>query len=181
MSVPSVGGKCGKIPTVVSAFERSIAIMFRELEIKGFRSLGELRLSGLGRVNLLVGTNNSGKTSVLEAVEMLAGQGDLGSFTAGLRRRREQVFELDAETRSRGVRSVTRRLFPGFIMVSGSTFSIRGRNGSAESILTVEVDQQEQLDLLGDDELQLFLKLAWKNGDESIVRELRLRPDGTLS
>ena len=33
-----------------------------------FRGLRELELSGLGRVNLLVGANNSGKTSVLEAL-----------------------------------------------------------------------------------------------------------------
>ncbi|MDM8550538.1 AAA family ATPase [Desulfobacterales bacterium HSG2] len=38
------------------------------LMIHRFRGLRELELSGLGRINLLVGANNSGKTSVLEAV-----------------------------------------------------------------------------------------------------------------
>ncbi len=36
--------------------------------IHGFRGLKNLELSGLGRINLLVGPNNSGKTSVLEAI-----------------------------------------------------------------------------------------------------------------
>ncbi len=36
--------------------------------IHGFRGLRSLELPGLGRINLLVGPNNSGKTSVLEAV-----------------------------------------------------------------------------------------------------------------
>lgn len=37
-------------------------------EIERFRRLENLRLDGLGTVNLLVGKNNSGKTSVLEAL-----------------------------------------------------------------------------------------------------------------
>ncbi|HMD69856.1 MAG TPA: AAA family ATPase [Bryobacteraceae bacterium] len=38
------------------------------LKIGAFRGLRDLDLDGLGRVNLLVGPNNSGKTSILEAV-----------------------------------------------------------------------------------------------------------------
>ncbi|MDP9010154.1 MAG: AAA family ATPase [Pseudomonadota bacterium] len=33
-------------------------------------------MDGLGRINLLVGKNNSGKTSVLEALYLLAANGD---------------------------------------------------------------------------------------------------------
>ena len=38
--------------------------------IDGFRGLRSLELDGLGRVNILVGSNNSGKTSVLEALSI---------------------------------------------------------------------------------------------------------------
>ncbi len=38
------------------------------INIERFRRLENLRLDGLGTVNLLVGKNNSGKTSVLEAL-----------------------------------------------------------------------------------------------------------------
>jgi len=37
--------------------------------IKAFRGIREMSLHGLGRINLLIGANNSGKTSVLEAVQ----------------------------------------------------------------------------------------------------------------
>ena len=47
--------------------------MLRSLSIQGFRAFDRLRLDGLGRVNLVVGTNNCGKTSVLEAVSLVAG------------------------------------------------------------------------------------------------------------
>jgi ABC-type Mn2+/Zn2+ transport system ATPase subunit len=44
----------------------------RELQISAFRGLRDLRLEDLGRVNLLVGGNNSGKTSILEAIMLFA-------------------------------------------------------------------------------------------------------------
>ena len=39
--------------------------------IHAFRGLKELTLDGLGKVNILVGDNNSGKTSVLEAIRLV--------------------------------------------------------------------------------------------------------------
>jgi AAA15 family ATPase/GTPase len=45
--------------------------MLKSLTIKNFRCFEEFELKQLGRVNLLVGKNNSGKTSVLEAIHIL--------------------------------------------------------------------------------------------------------------
>lgn len=45
---------------------------FEHLSITAFRSLRQLTLEKPGRVNLLVGLNNSGKTSALEAVALMA-------------------------------------------------------------------------------------------------------------
>ncbi len=42
-----------------------------DVTIHGFRGLRNLRLDGLGWINILVGANNSGKTSVLEALSIL--------------------------------------------------------------------------------------------------------------
>ena len=50
--------------------------MYSSIEISGFRSLEQVRLEGLSRVNLLVGSNNSGKTSVLECVGLLHSAAD---------------------------------------------------------------------------------------------------------
>lgn len=47
------------------------ALSLAKVEIDGFRGLRSLDLDGLGRVNILVGGNNSGKTSVLEALSIL--------------------------------------------------------------------------------------------------------------
>src|SRR5580658_9930628 len=45
------------------------------LTIKGFRSIRLLELKDLGRVNLITGRNNTGKSSVLEALVLLMSGG----------------------------------------------------------------------------------------------------------
>lgn len=47
--------------------------MLKSLVIKNFRSLADFEVAKLGRVNLIVGKNNSGKSSVLEALRIYAG------------------------------------------------------------------------------------------------------------
>jgi AAA15 family ATPase/GTPase len=45
----------------------------KSLHIQNFRSLEDFKVQKLGRVNLIVGKNNSGKSSVLEALRIYAG------------------------------------------------------------------------------------------------------------
>ena len=51
--------------------------MLDSLEIKNYRNLRHLQIQSLGRVNLIVGKNNSGKTSLLEAVSIYAMGGNI--------------------------------------------------------------------------------------------------------
>lgn len=43
----------------------------KELTIKGFRGLHGVEMQNFGSINLFVGGNNSGKTSILEAIELM--------------------------------------------------------------------------------------------------------------
>jgi len=52
----------------------------KSLVIENFRSLESLSLPELGRINLLVGKNNSGKTSVLESLRVLSSGGGVKTF-----------------------------------------------------------------------------------------------------
>ena len=63
--------------------------MYKSLKISGYRGFESFELKNLGRVNLLVGTNNSGKTSILESIEFLKSTNDLQIFSDILRRREE--------------------------------------------------------------------------------------------
>lgn len=46
--------------------------MLDSLEIKNFRNLKELQITSLGKVNLIVGKNNTGKSTILEALAIYA-------------------------------------------------------------------------------------------------------------
>ena len=50
--------------------------MLRNLKLEKYRSFDEYELSNLSRVNLLVGKNDCGKTSILEAIHFLVSRGD---------------------------------------------------------------------------------------------------------
>jgi hypothetical protein len=49
--------------------------MIQFLELKNFRAFEHIRFENLGRANLIIGRNNTGKTSVLEALVMRMGSG----------------------------------------------------------------------------------------------------------
>lgn len=57
------------------------------LTIDAFRGLKDIHLESPGRVNLLVGANNAGKTSVLEAIDLLASPLDHSHWFRGALRR----------------------------------------------------------------------------------------------
>src|SRR5216683_551812 len=47
-------------------------LILNSLEVRNFRTFRDLKIEHLGRVNLLVGKNNVGKTSLLEAIRLYA-------------------------------------------------------------------------------------------------------------
>jgi AAA domain, putative AbiEii toxin, Type IV TA system len=65
-----------------ASFERRGALMgaLKDLRIDAYRALRGVELSGFGRVNLLVGGNNAGKTSILEAIGLVARPFDPGQW-----------------------------------------------------------------------------------------------------
>ena len=50
--------------------------MLKSLRIRNYRVFKDLNVDGLHRINLIAGKNNSGKTSLLEAIFLLCGGGD---------------------------------------------------------------------------------------------------------
>ena len=56
------------------------SLMLNSLEIRNFRAFRDLKIEHLGRVNLLVGKNNVGKTSLLEAIQLYASRASTPTF-----------------------------------------------------------------------------------------------------
>lgn len=67
-----------------------------ELDITAFRGVTELRIADLGDVNIIVGDNNSGKTSILEAIQLIADPVEYNFFqVAGLRNKHIDALNSD--------------------------------------------------------------------------------------
>lgn len=85
-----------------------------------FRSFRDLRLIGLTRVTLLVGPNNCGKTSILEAVEILL----TGNVFRGPSRRGEIMPAVE----DRSTEVDLRHLFFGHDLAAGTGFRIEAHD-----------------------------------------------------
>ncbi|CAO5023463.1 AAA+ ATPase domain-containing protein [Microcystis aeruginosa] len=71
--------------------------MLQSLKIEGFRGFQNFEMANLGRINLLVGKNNSGKTSILEAILIYVSKLDIGKIQKILNHRGEYSHrEIDA-------------------------------------------------------------------------------------
>jgi len=97
--------------------------MLTSLHVERFRGLRSLTIQRLERVNLLVGLNNAGKTSVLDAVEMLLGRGDWSIFRDQARRRDEMLHG------ERLPESEVGHLFHGHEAMVGASFVLEGNLG----------------------------------------------------
>ncbi len=78
---------------------------FESIEISAFRGLPHLELSNCGKVNLLVGRNNSGKTSVLEALALLTRPDDLEWWI-------DTVWSREVKSARTPEREVIKHMFP---------------------------------------------------------------------
>lgn len=120
--------------------------MFSSFSINGFRTFAAFKLSGLARVNLLVGGNNSGKTSLLEALYLLCSSGNPNSFVHLLSRRGEKIVrELNERM---DLEIDCRHLFHGHELISGSSFSLRAKRfGQLRELKVTVVDASSSVAL----------------------------------
>lgn len=69
--------------------------MLDSLNIKNYRNLKELKINSLGRVNLITGKNNTGKSTILEAIALFASKGDLALIYQFLSERGENFRQTE--------------------------------------------------------------------------------------
>lgn len=98
-------------------------------------------MEGLGRVNLLVGPNNCGKTSLLEAILLLASP--LDPCLLGVRcLRRGAVSAPAGDGNLNAARIALRHLFCGHQIQAGSSFEVAGRWAGAPQQLFAHITKQ---------------------------------------
>ncbi|PHM11084.1 AAA family ATPase [Nostoc sp. 'Peltigera malacea cyanobiont' DB3992] len=119
--------------------------MLKTIKIENFRSFKSFELQQLGRVNLLVGKNNIGKTSILEAIQLLCSQNNLDPLRQTMTNRSEYFFDDErSERRLRLAQELdVRHLFYGHEIELESKFSIRGTNGNIQEELVVSIEERK--------------------------------------
>jgi AAA15 family ATPase/GTPase len=166
--------------------------MLKSLKIENFRGFRAFELQQLGRINLLVGENNSGKTSVLEAIQLFYSRANLEPLSQVMINRGEFLWNEDrrgvAVSRERELD--VRHLFYGHEITLESEFLISGNVDNSQDSVTALIEiheprQNEQPSLFDladeNDELRgLDLLIRWKFGNEYEGFRLPLSSSGSL-
>lgn len=172
--------------------------MLRTIRIQNFRGFRSFELNNLGRLNLLVGTNNSGKTSVLEAIQLLCSRNNLEPLREVMNSRGESFWAEHKRERELDIR----HLFYGHDIEPDSEFSVLGVRENSEEKLLVTVgfrrkrprydslsNGSEQLRILenegfddsSEDFKELEFAIGWIHGGENESWERPLSSNGGLS
>jgi AAA15 family ATPase/GTPase len=148
--------------------------MLKSVKIENFRGLKSFELQQLGRINLLVGENNSGKTSILEAIQLFCSQCNLEILRETMNNRSEYLY--DDELRREGQigrdgEIDIRHLFYGHEIEPGSQLSIMDNNQNKLS-LSIELPPSDEK--IPDELQELQFKVSWtpKLEDETLILPL---------
>ncbi|MGO9465111.1 MAG: AAA family ATPase [Isosphaeraceae bacterium] len=118
----------------------------KSLNIENFRGFRYFQMKDLGRVNLIVGTNNCGKTTVLEAVNILTATGDASAIWSTLSRRGEDLWvERDLAPPAYLRQVEIRRLFRGHDIDVGTSFGLSGELDTTGVTMTAKVEEFRQI------------------------------------
>jgi energy-coupling factor transporter ATP-binding protein EcfA2 len=108
--------------------------MIRSLTINGYRGFSKFALKELGRINLFVGRNNTGKTTLLEALHLLWSANDLSPLWGTLARRGEQAVPEIIAGRQPQMEVEIGHLFTGHQTSFGQEFFIEAINSPVRSV-----------------------------------------------
>ncbi|WP_055074750.1 ATP/GTP-binding protein [Pseudanabaena sp. 'Roaring Creek'] len=161
--------------------------MLKSLKIESFRCFLSFEMQQLGRLNLIVGTNNSGKTSILEALQLLLNKSPNFEVLSDVVINRSEYLDKE-EDRDKDL--VIRHLFCGHEIEIGSNLLITGKDdiNDVRKEITISIDYKE----ISEDSYlpMLYIKRTnyiknltnpdWYLAEESKI-ELSLSKDGNVS
>ena len=120
--------------------------MIEEISFEKYRGFQQFRMERLSPVNLIVGRNNCGKTSALEAVQLMVSGGDPGVLAQIAWQRGEVVLSHDDNDRTRRDASPDiSHFFHGHNFGPGVYFCIATKNGVGK--LTVHISLPEEKEI----------------------------------
>ena len=154
--------------------------MYTKLRLNNFRGFSDYSLSDLTRVNLLVGKNNAGKTSILEAIEILS----YGGRPSALLRSPNRRGEFSSQSSEAGLRAEydIRYLFHQHRIQDGSSFEIQANNDSTLPVVSCVIRSPEvvQLEISDQDEPSMPYELVVKGPDNEKGSVIKISTEGIL-
>jgi ABC-type branched-subunit amino acid transport system ATPase component len=148
--------------------------MIHSIKLSGYRGFTRFAMNGLGRINLLVGKNNSGKTSILEALMLLAFSNDPTVLWRVVTRRGEQAYSEQIPGRAVQAELEIAHLFHGHEIKPGIEFSIATQNQKPSRSVRYRIDAAKP-----EDSPILFAQLAQIGEETSSVARLALKVNGS--
>ena len=122
---------------------------YKDLTIRNFRGIKDLTLPELGRVNLLAGKNNTGKSSALEALMLHAQNGSPNAIHEILTFREEFDDHIETADVPRLERSFEiLNLFRGFPTLLDSFKPIHVSENVKEDVMTLSIEVEEEYPVL---------------------------------
>ena len=134
--------------------------MYSSLSIENFRGIRSLRIDNLQRINLVVGRNNAGKTSLLEAAILLGGGGNSPNVALALGQTRGQLLQ--------GSDEIWRALF--WQMAPDHPVRISGIRGGQECAVTIEGLAYDATPVAGEAGVQVPAPITTLREDSEIGR-----------
>ena len=160
--------------------------MYSSIQISGYRGLDSFTMDGLGRVNLLVGKNNCGKTSILECIELLRSAGNRYALSSVLGRRGEWGYSSEDD---RGLTVDVTHLFSNRdldreVSIEALRNGTPNRSGGKSTVsLSVEDLHDENLEPKEKDELEedgsRVLSMNWSDSADDF--KMRVTSEGFMS
>ena len=127
--------------------------MFIHLQLSGYRGFESYEFNDLTRVNLLVGKNNCGKTSVLEAINLLTENGSLRALARfAIQRRQRKLWFADRPNHDVEILDIS-PIFFGYRMKPNTKFTVTS-NRNVLSMETLPINKIENGQLYSDPEIQ---------------------------
>lgn len=117
--------------------------MIWSIRIEGFRRFDVLEVENLGRINVIMGSNNCGKTTVLEAIHLLTSQASTEALAQTLWRRNGTVTPFRRVNQTNYKSSVW-PLFHGNARDVDTTFGLSSQSLNSEARLTARVSDRLQ-------------------------------------
>ncbi|MBC1216197.1 AAA family ATPase [Trichormus variabilis ARAD] len=166
--------------------------MLKSIRIENFRGFHSFELQQLGRVNLLVGKNNTGKTSILEAIQLLCSRNKVDLLAQKMTSRSEFCFD---EKSNNSLELDVRHLFYGHEIQLETRFAITAThdNSSEELVVSIKAhnihipEGSRVLDAYQNDEFikallerDSFLEISWNGTEKEPLILLPLSSKGGL-